>query len=101
MNDIPTDIEHLAQAAECEPSVVRIWTVATLAGRLGLEAVVSSAPDPVQALTEVGELWADMVEQQLEEHPDREADTLRAAHAVVQRLLRCVPGELMSSQPTQ
>ncbi len=98
MNDIPICIERLAQAAENEISVVRIWTVATLASRLGLEAIVSAAPDPVEAIAEVGDLWAAGVEEALEDAPDRQADTLRAAHAVVQRLFRCIPSELRSSR---
>ena len=47
----------------------------------------------MEAITEIGEMWADMVAEQLEDEPNRQGDTLRAAHAVVQRLLDGVEDE--------
>ncbi len=93
MNDIAEGIEQLARHVEREPSEVRIWTTFSLASRLGLEAILSSAPDPVQAVVEVGELWTDQVAEVLEGEPHRQADTLRAARAVIKRLLTVVPGD--------
>ena len=91
MQDIADAIEKLAIAIEDQPSVIRIWTVATLASRLGLEVAISASPDPVDAIEDLGEIWADSVVQQLEDEPHRQGDTLRAAHTVVQRLLAHVP----------
>ena len=87
-DDITRSIENLARAAEHEDAIVRIWAVATLASRLNVVAALSSEDDAVEAITDIGESWTDMVEQQLHEQPDRRGDTLRASHAVVQRLLR-------------
>ena len=92
-DDITRSIENLARAAEHEDDTVRIWAVATLASRLGMVAVLTTLEDPVEAITEVGEMWVGMVAQQLEEQPGKAGDTLRASHGVVQRLLRDV-GEL-------
>ena len=91
MCDIADAIEQLATAIEDQPSVIRIWTVATLASRLRLEVAISASPDPVDAIVEFGEIWADSVAQQLADEPHRQGDALRAAHTVVQRLLAHVP----------
>ena len=89
-DDITRSIENLARAAEGADDTVRIWAVATLASRLGMVAVLTTLEDPVEAITEVGEMWTDMVAQQLEEQPDKSGQTFRASRAVVQRLLRNV-----------
>lgn len=79
MNDIAETIGQLATTIEHQPSVVRIWTVATLASSLGLEVIVSAQAELAEAIVEVGELWVDKVAETLEDDPDRQADTLRAA----------------------
>ena len=38
-------------------------------------------------------MWTDVVAELLEEERHRQADTLRAAHAVVERLLGVVPSD--------
>ena len=86
MNDIALAVEQLARAIEDQPDEVRIWAAAAFAIRLGVIAFLSTADDPVQVVTEVGELWVDQVAELLEDEPHRRGDTLRAA-AVVQRLL--------------
>ena len=85
---ITLGIENLATALHHEDDLVKIWAVAHLASRLNVVAALSNEDDAVEAITDIGESWADMVEQQLHEQPDRRGDTLRASHAVVQRLLR-------------
>jgi len=100
MNEIAHAIEQLARRVEAQPSEVRIWTAFSLASRLSLEAILSATPDPVEAVAEVGEMWADQVAQQLEDEPNRRAATLRAAHAVIQRLLDVVPSATSSRPPT-
>ncbi len=86
-DQITIAIENLARAVEGEDDAVRIWTVATVASRLGMTAVLTTEEDSVASMVEVGQMWADMVAEQLEDEPDRRGETLRAAHAVVQRLL--------------
>ena len=91
MQDIADAIRNLACKVQDQPSEVRIWTALSLASSIGLEAILSSSPDPVEAIVEVGELWVLSVDELLEEQPHRQGEVLRAAHAVVQRLLTVVP----------
>lgn len=91
--DIDISIQKLAAEVADEPSTVRIWTVARLASAIGLDAILTGTEDPVEAIVEVGEMWADQVAQQLEDEPHRRVDTLRAAHSVVQRLLAVTTGQ--------
>ena len=87
MNDIARAVEQLASTIRDQPDEVRIWAAASLASRLGLEAIHSANSDPVEAIVETGEMWADSVAELLVDQPHRRGDILRAAHAVVQRLL--------------
>ena len=91
MNDITTAIEHLARRITDEPSITRIWTVASLASALQLQVILSASTDSVEAITEVGQMWTDMVADVLEDEPGRKAETLRAARTVVGQLLNIVP----------
>ena len=91
MQDIADAVEQLALAVEHQPSTVRLWAVFALASRIGLEAILSSSPDRVEAMTETGELWVLSLAELLEEEPDRLAEALEAAHAVIERLLDVVP----------
>jgi hypothetical protein len=91
VTDIHQAVESLGASLADEPDEIRIWAVFTLASRVGLEAILTAATDPVDAIVEVGAMWADMVEQQLGDQPGRQAETLRAAHAVIERLLHAVP----------
>jgi len=93
ITDIPELVERLGRAVEDQPSEVRIWTVAMLASRLGLTAVMTAHDDCVQRTEEIGEMWADMVADALEEEPRRQAGTLRAAYRVIERLLAAVPSD--------
>ena len=90
VTDIHQAVESLGASLEDEPDEVRIWAVFTLASRVGLEAILTAAADPVDAIVEIGAMWTDMVEQQFGDEPGRHPDTLRAAHAVVERLLGVV-----------
>ena len=90
--DIDITIEQLAAAVEGQPSTIRIWTVARLASALGLDAILSDTDDPWLSITEVGEMWIDGLAELLEDAPDRQADTFRAAQAVLRRLLLYCPG---------
>ena len=92
-NDIIIAIEILARAVQDEDSTVRVWAAASLASRLGMAAILTANPDRVEAVVEVGELWVLSVAELLEDEPHRQGDTLRAAHAVVQRLLDGVEDE--------
>ena len=87
MNDIALAVQQLARAIEDQPDEVRIWAAASFAGHLGLDVIVSANPGPVEAIIEVGELWADSVAELLEDQPHRRGETMRGAHGVVQRLL--------------
>ena len=87
MNDIALAVERLARAIEDQPDEVRIWAAASFAQRLGLGAILSANPDPVEAIVETGEMWADSVAELLVDQPHRRGDALMAARAVVQRLL--------------
>lgn len=91
MQDIVDAIRNLAYKAQDQPSEVRIWTASSLSSSLGLEAILSSSEDPVEAIVEMGDLWVLAVDELLEEQPHRQGEVLRAAHAVVQRLLSVVP----------
>ena len=86
MHDITQALDKLAVAAADQPDVVRIWTVASLANRLGLIAVLTAQEDPVEVIGELGELWVLSVTELLESERHRRGETLRAAHAIVQRL---------------
>ena len=90
--DIDRTIENLAQAVGDQPSQVRIWVALQLAAALGFDAIITATDDPVEALLEVGTMWADRVPELLEREPHRQGETFKAAHAVVQRLLRACPG---------
>lgn len=95
MNDIALAVQQLARAIEDQPDEVRIWAAASFAGHLGLAAIISAKDDPVEAIVEIGEMWADSVAELLDDQPHRRGDTLRAAHAVVERLLDgAAPGHL-------
>jgi len=89
-NIIVTAIERLAQAAEVEDDMIKVWVVATLAARFDVTTAIGTGEDPVEAVYEIGESWSDMTEELLLERPDRRGDTLRAALEVVQRLLGAV-----------
>lgn len=89
--DIHRTVEALGAALADEPDEIRIWAAFSLASSLRLEAILTAADDPVEAIVEVGAMWADTVEQQVGEEPSRHAETLSAAHAVVERLLALVP----------
>lgn len=89
-NDITIAIENLTRAIEVEDDAVKVWTLVTVASRLGISAIVTAHDDPVVGITEVGEMWCDTVAQQLEDGPGRRGETLRAAHGVVMRLLEAV-----------
>ena len=91
-DEITIAADDIAGAAEGEDDVVRIWAAASVAHRLGLDVILSANPDPVEAIVETGEVWADTVAELLEDEPHRRADTLRAAHAVIERLLEGVAG---------
>jgi len=93
INDIHRAVEYLGTALADEGNLVRIWAVASLASRVGVEAVLTSAEDRVVALEETGTLWADTFAELLEDEPQRRADALRAAHAVVVHLLGSIPGD--------
>lgn len=88
--EIHCAVEALGAALEDEPDEIRIWTTFSLASRLGLEAVLTAATDPVEAIVEIGALWADQVAQQVLDEPGRLSETLRAAHAVIECLLDVV-----------
>ena len=87
MNDIALAVEQVACAIDDQPDEVRIWAAASFAQRLGLDAILSANPDPVEGISEIGEMWADSVSELLEDQPCRRGDALMAARAVVQRLL--------------
>lgn len=91
ITDIHRAVEALGAELADEADVVRIWAVFSFASRAGLEAILTAATDPVDAIVEVGAMWADQVAQALEENPAAQAEILRAAHAVVERLLGAVP----------
>jgi hypothetical protein len=93
ITDIHRAVEALGAELEDEADVIRIWAVFSLASRVGLEAILTAADDPVDAIVEVGSMWADQVAQALEDEPGRQAEILRAAHAVVERLLGVVGAE--------
>lgn len=90
MNDIAHAIEQLARLVEHEDPVVHLWAVASLAARLGVVAVLADACDPVEAVAEIGDLWADQVVELLEEHPGRKAEVMSAVQVVMRRLLDAV-----------
>lgn len=85
-------IEQLAQQVEEEDDLVSLWAVAAFAIRLGVVAVVSTAEDPVEAMTEVGEMWADMVLDVLERQPERRLDVLRSVAGIRAQQARDVGG---------
>jgi len=91
MQDIADAISQLARKVETQPSEVRLWAASSLSSSIGLEAILSSSPDPVESIFEMGDLWVVSVGEMLEEQPNRQGEVLRAAHAVVQRLLSVVP----------
>ena len=62
-------IDDLAAAVQAEPEELRIWAVAALANRLGLVVVVTPSGDPLEAITEVGTAFADIVFERLEDEP--------------------------------
>ena len=68
------------------------WAVATLATGLGITVAMSSSDDPIESTREIGEEWADMAARQLNDEPRRRGDALRAAHSVVEQLLKVVQG---------
>lgn len=96
-NDIVIAIENLARILEHEDEVVRVWALASLASRFGMTAIVTAEEDSVDAIVEVGEMWADSVDQQLAEDPNHATDTLRAAHRVVMRLLEAVDCSVLAA----
>jgi hypothetical protein len=96
-NDIVIAIENLARAVEAEDDEIRLWAMATVASRLGMTAVLTTEEDAVASLVEVGEMWCDTVAQQLEDDPGRRGETLRAAHAVVMRLLEGVECSVLAA----
>ena len=82
-------IANLAAIAEDHPEELRIWSVAALASRLGLVVVVTpgGAEHDVEAIAEVGTAFVDQVVQRLDDEPDEQGETLRAAWEVVDRLV--------------
>ena len=96
-NDIIIAIENLARALEDEDDAIRLWAMATVASRLGMTAVLTTEEDAVASIVEVGEMWADSVEQQLEDDPGRRGETLRAAHSVMTRLLKGVECSVLAA----
>jgi hypothetical protein len=90
MNDIANAIERLAHQAEHEDDPVRIWAVAALAIRLGVVAVLAEDDDPVEAVAEIGEIWAGMVTEVMDEHPGQRAEVMSAAQKVIRRVLDAV-----------
>ena len=90
MNDIALAIKKLARQVENQPSEVRIWTTMSLASSVGVQAHLTTITDPVEAITEMGDLWVGQVAELLEDCPSRRAEVLRAAHQVVVDLLAAV-----------
>lgn len=82
-------IDQLAAAVEAEdhPHDMGIWAVAALASRLGVSFALSNESAPLTALEEVGGEWADQIIEMLDDYHEQQADTLRAALAVVQKLV--------------
>jgi hypothetical protein len=80
-------IDQLACLVEHEPSEIRIWTVASLASSVGVQAHLTTIGDPVEALVELGDLWVLAVAELLEDCPSRRPEVLRAAQRVVRGLL--------------
>ena len=88
--EIAAVIDRLAaaiKAADGNCDLFAGWAVATLAAKLKITVAMSSSDDPAQVVQDLGEGWADQAVELLKEEPNRPGDTLRAAHAVVRRLL--------------
>jgi len=85
-------LEQLAATVEAEhhPDEMALWAVAALASRLDVTFALSNESAPLSALEEVGVEWAEQVIEKLDAHPGQQADTLRVAWAVVQRLVEDV-----------
>ena len=94
MHPLQIAIEALATAVEAEEHSTdfAIWAVAALANRLGLVVVVAPGGDELEAITEVGTAFVDMVVERLDEEPDQ-----RAVMAVVSRVVQRVADEVRRS----
>ena len=81
-------LDHLAAAVEAEdhPHDMALWAVAALASRFGVTFALSNASSPLTALEEVGQEWADQIIEWLADYPEQQADVLRVAWAVAQKL---------------
>ena len=51
---------------------------------------LSNANTPLTALADIGHEWADQIIEMLDDNPNQQADALRVAWAVVQRLVEDV-----------
>jgi len=98
MHPLHVAIENLALAIEAEehPDDLAIWAVAALAHRFHITIALSDSREPVEALKEIGDQWADNVIEMLDEQPDRQGETNRVAEGVVRRLtesglIECTP----------
>ena len=100
ITDIPQAVERLGLSIEHYEDEVRVWAVAMLASRLGITAVFTSLDGRAEAIGELGAMWADMVREAVEDEPLGSPDALRAAHGVVEQLLRAVPDTQRDVPPT-
>lgn len=82
INAVARHVDHLNS-----DTVVRVWAVASLANALGVRVYVTSLSDPVDAMTEFGQLWAADLQSVLAHSPGRPEEIVQATRCVVQSLL--------------
>jgi len=90
-HDITDAIENLAAALEAKGSPeFLVWGTASLGSRLGLVTAIAPGGDSLEAIIEIGEMWAEMVAERLDEEPYDQRETLKAAYRVVQKVVDSV-----------
>ena len=87
-NHLEAALDQLAAAVEAEdhPNDMALWATASLAHKLGVTFALSNEAAPMTALEEVGQEWAEQIIEMLDDYPEQQADVLRVAWAVAQKL---------------